>query len=356
MPDMAKKDKDQQDAEQLNADKDAINRLPLANIPLSSGALKGAKLIKNARLETTVELHSDPLSGSLQVSPDKIGDFMKTSPRDQAIIESLAGLNSFDVYSLRSNLKKLGVEVEDEEALELSEDMKDGLSIYSMEFIRPLIERIFGKARADTYTAGGLTGLFRDSDIERAKENLRVMAEKTGIPLGEIPAFLEEYSDVFLSVAYYRYGFESVSPDIERFMIWIHELRTHRDTVASPKAAALCREVEETLRFLSGSLKERLAQFQTGFEKFWGDINRASFQQMRTQIEENHASMGSVLCGVIVKMHLWKKQFPDNNIGGPVTRLKFVTTELEPGLARLRELETEARQRLGLVYVVDAKR
>jgi len=341
------KDKDQT-SDEIPRARDAIDKLPLASMPLTSNALKGARLIKNARMETTVELHNDSLSGSLQVAPESIGDFMQTTPRDQAIINSLASLHSFDVYSLRTNLKKLGVEVEDAEALELSDDMKEGLSIYSMEFVRPLVDKIFGQGRDDLHTAEGLQQIFRDPDMARAKENLKVMAERTGIPLAEIPKFLEEYSDVFLSVAYYRYGFESVGPDVERFLVWLRDLRAHRDTAASPKVAAQCKEVEDAMRFLANSIRERLSQFQTGFETFWKNINRESFLLMRKQIEENHASMGAVLCGLIVKMHLWKKTFPDNNIGGPSTRIKFVLTELEPGLLKLKELEHEARKRLNL--------
>src|ERR1700722_3140737 len=160
---MTKKDKEQT-AEELNAVRDAIDKLPLSSIPLSSNALKGAKLVKNARMETAVELHNDSLSGSLQVAPENIGDFMQTSPRDMEIIKSLAGLHSFDVYSLRTNLKKLGVEVEDAEALELSDDMKEGLSIYSMEFVTPLVEKIFGQGREELHSPEGLKKIFRDTD------------------------------------------------------------------------------------------------------------------------------------------------------------------------------------------------
>lgn len=336
------------DEETARADRDSVDRLPLSSIPLSSNALKNAKLIKNSRMETTVELHNDPLSGSLQVAPENIADFMATTERDQAIIKSLAGLHSFDVYSLRSNLKKLGVEVKDAEELELSDDMKEGLSIYSMEFIQPLVEKIFGQGHDELHTSEGLKRIFRDPDIARAKENLKIMATKTGIPLAEIPKFLEEYSDVFLSVAYYRYGFESIGRDIDRFLLWMGELRAHRDTAASPKSAAQCKQVEDLMRYLSNSIRERLRHFQKGFQTFWADINPASFEQMRLQIEANHASMGSVLCGMIVKMNAWKKAFPDNTSGGPSTRLKFVVTELEPGLAKLKDLEVEARRKLGL--------
>lgn len=342
---MGKKDKN---GKNPSVDKDAIDTLPLTSMPLTSNVLKNAKLVKNARMETAVELHSDPISGSFQISPDAIKDFMQTSPRDQAIISSLAGLHSFDVYSLRTNLKKLGVEVEDADALELSDDIKESLSAYSLQFIRPLVEKIFGKGREDLSSVGDLQAILRDPDITRVKENLRVMSEKTGIPLQDIPQFLKEYSDVFLSVAYYRYSFETVGQDIDRFLFWMHEVRSHRDVASSPKNLAQCKQVEETLRFLSNSIRERLAQFQGSFEKFWTNINNQSFRQMQKQIEENHSSMGSVLCGLVVKMNLWRKEFPDNSVGGPSTRIKFVLTEMDPGLSKLKDMEHEARKRLGM--------
>ncbi len=339
------------DDKNTDADKDSVDRLPLESIPLASGALRGARLVKNARMETSVEIHNDPLSGSLQVSPESIADFMETSPRDQAIINSLAGLQSFDVYSLRGNLKKLGVEVKDADALDLSEDMKEGLSIYSLEFTRPLVEKIFGQGSKNIKTTQGLQAILRDPDMARVKENLKVIAEKTGLQLSDIPKFIEEYSEVFLSVSYYRYSFESVGPDIDRFLFWMCEVRSRREVISSPKTLDQCKEVEEILRFLGNSIRERLLQFQTSFELFWADINKESFGEMRKQIEENHSSMGSVLCGLVVKMNLWKKTFPDNTVGGPATRAKFVVTDMEPGLVRLKELENDARRRLGMPAV-----
>lgn len=330
-----------------NADKDAIDVLPLGSIALASNALKNAKLVKNARLETAIELYNDPLTGSLQITPDTISDFMEASPRDQEIINSLAKLHSFDVYSLRANLKHLGVEVKDADALELSPDMKEKLAAYNLEFIRPLVNQIFGSDREDL-SKGGLTAILRDSDITRVKENLRIIAEKTGIPLTDIPRFLEEYGKVFLSVAYYRYSFETVGPDIDRFFAWMRAVKGLREVATSPKTLNQCKQVEDTMSFINNSIRERLIAFQKSFEVFWKDINRASFLHMRRQIEENHSSMGVVLCGLVVKMTAWKKEFPDNEVGGPATRTKFLVAELEPGLARLRELETAARKKLGL--------
>src|SRR3990172_8262500 len=293
-----------------NIDKDAIYTLPFFSVPFANNTLKGSRLKKNVRMETTVEIYNDALTGSLQVNPNTITDSMEVTPRDQDIINSLAGLQSFDVYSLRANLKRLGVEMTDADALELSDDMKEKLAAHSLGFIRPLIEKIFGHGVADLNRHDVLQNIFRDPDIVRVKENLRVMSSKTGIPLADIPRFFEEYSDVFLSVAYYRYSFENVSNDIDRFLSWVLEARSHRDMVSSLKTIAQCRQAEATLRFLSNSIRERLRLFQTGFEMFWTDINRNSFRILRKQIEENHTSMGAALCGLVVKINSWKKEFP----------------------------------------------
>jgi len=337
--------------EENNTQKDSMDTLPLSEIPFKSKALKNAKLVKNSRMETSVELHSDPLSGSLQIDPKDIADFMEASPQDEEILRKLSELHSFDVYSLRSNLKKLGVEVENEDALELSEDMKEGLSLYSIEFISPLIEKIFGSDREDLKTSEGFKKILRDADINKVKENLKLMAEKTGIPFKEIPTFLEEYSEVFLSVAYYRYSFESIGKDVERFLYWMENIKTNREISLNPKSLMQCKAVEAIVRFILASIRERLAQFHSSFEMFWQNVNKDSFINMRKQIEDNHGTMGSVLCGLIVKMHSWRKQFPNNEVGGPTTRLKFIITEIEPGLENLKNLENDARRSLGLTYL-----
>ncbi len=331
-----------------NPDRDALDTLPLSMIPLTSNTLKNARLIKNSRLETAVELYNDPLAGSLQISPQDIAEQISASERDQEIINQLAGLQSYDVYSLRSSLKKLGIEAVGADALELSDDMKDSLGELSLQFTRPLVEKIFGSGTIDAKDSKALQKVFRDPDLGRVRENLKIMTQATGIPLDEIPKFLEEYSEVFLSVAYYRYSFESTAADAARFILWIDDLKGHRETVGSAQTVSVCKKTEETVKFLVSSVNERLMWFQSGFEKFWANINRASFHQLRHQVEENHGNMGSVLCGLSVKMRGWAHAFPDNNAGSTQKRIKYLMTELDPNLEKLRKMETEARVKLGL--------
>jgi hypothetical protein len=341
---MTDKSKDKE----AGSDLDALDTLSLSMIPLTSNTLKNARLIKNSRLETSVELYNDPIAGSLQIYPADIAEQILASPRDQEIVNQLAALHSYDVYSLRASLKKLGIEGVEIESLELSSGMKESLGEISVQFTRPLIEKIFGSGNIDVNDSQALQKMFRDPDVNRVRENLRIMTQNTGIPLADLPEFLREYSEVFLSVAYYKYSFDSIGPELDRFLVWVKVLREHKDISSSPQTAQSCKKVDEAMLFLVGSIRERLAKFQTSFEKFWSDINKDYFLTLRKQIEENHSSMGSVLCGLGVKMRGWSKDFPDNNVGGPQKRAKYVVTDLEPGIEKLKALETEARKKLGM--------
>lgn len=322
-----------------------MDKLPLAIMPLSSAPLKAAKLVKNSQLETMVELHSDKTSGSLQIRPEDIPtSFPSASADDLAMIAKLSSLRSYDVYSLRSNLAKLGIEV-DKSQLELSEATKERLERSSIEFIRPLIIHLFGDG-SDVSDADALNRLFRDPDVAKVQQRLRMLSERTGIPLSGIPGFLQSYRDIFLSTVYYRDSFDSIAPDLNRFWVWLGELKNYREI--SPAAAASCNHVASHLRNLFTSTRERLNRFKASFETFWRDMNPSSFQRLRAQIEDNHDAMGAVLCGLGVKMRNWSAAFPDNDAGSPATRLSYVTAELEPGLDQLMTVENDARAKLGM--------
>lgn len=337
------------------ADLDSIDVFPLEIMPIKSPTLKKARLIKNARMETALELYNDPISGSLQISPQKLGEmFSEENTKyqdDHQIIQQLAALGSFDVFSLRTIFKKLHLETIPEDALDLSDKMKAELLGQSQKFIRPLIEKVYGVERFAGGEVKDLRDVFRDPNVDLVRENLRIMTQKTGIPLNEIPAFLEEYNDVFLAVAYYNYSLESIHRIVDKFFSWIHQTRTQREIMASPKTMAACEAVEGVLQFINMSLHERLARIQKNFDIFWGDINRTSFIRLREDIASNHQSLGAVLCGLIVKMRAWEKDFPTANSGGPQQRSKFIVSELEPGLERLKTLEQDARRRLGLTEI-----
>ena len=53
-------------------------------------------------------------------------------------------------------------------------------------------------------------------------------------------------------------------------------------------------------------------------------------------------TIGGVLCGLAVKMNLWKHRFARGG-GGPNRRMEFVKSEILPGLSHIKALEQSAR-------------
>ena len=330
------------------SDRDAMDKLPLSIIPLKSTTLKSARLVKTTQLETMVELHSDPKAGSLQIRTlDIPASFPGTSSADQEIITSLADLHSYDVYSLRTNLKRLGIAV-DPAALELSEEMEERLERYSQEFTRPLMSSIFGNEKISVTDILNPKKSMGTSGIAAVQQRLTAMSQKLEVPLVAVPVFLQEYRDLFMSTLYFRDNFESLEPDVHRFWPWLAHLQAQREVTDSIAAIASCRRVAGAVKFLLESTRDRLARFRAGFDEFWGDIGQESFSRLNREIQDNQNSMAAVLCGLSIKLRDWSKTFPDADAASPSVRVKYVMTKLEPGLQNLTSLENDARGKIGM--------
>ena len=59
-------------------------------------------------------------------------------------------------------------------------------------FTRPLISQIYGSDQVEIQDFGDVVKLFRDHDISKALEKLRIMADKLEIKPEEIPKFMED--------------------------------------------------------------------------------------------------------------------------------------------------------------------
>ena len=93
-------------------DRDAIHVLPLSIIPLKTRTLREARLVKNSKLQGTVELFSEGNAGSGQLLPDQLVEFFDFDDdrlQDLDLVNALSALPSYDVYSLRIELRDLGI-------------------------------------------------------------------------------------------------------------------------------------------------------------------------------------------------------------------------------------------------------
>ena len=189
-------------------DKDALHILPLSIVPLKTPGLRRARLVKNARLKGVVELFSGGGSGSGQISPDeltKVFDLRRQGHEsDLIMIKKLSELPSYDVYSLRVGLRKLGIDVDWHQDLRLSSEKAKHLTTYMRRFTGPLIKYIYSGGVIEIRDLSDLIGLFKSPDQEMARVNLIQLSKALNIKIDDLPKFLEDYGDVYLSLAYYK--------------------------------------------------------------------------------------------------------------------------------------------------------
>ena len=60
--------------------------------------------------------------------------------------------------------------------------------------------------------------MFKNPDRRQAMGNLKKYASTLNVALPEIPRFLEDYGDIFLSLAYFKYCFNQIAPYIDVFI------------------------------------------------------------------------------------------------------------------------------------------
>tara|TARA_B100000676_G_scaffold312161_1_gene385057 strand:+ start:3518 stop:4573 length:1056 start_codon:yes stop_codon:yes gene_type:complete len=331
------------------SDMDALHVLPLNIIPFELLGLKRAKLIKNVRLETVIEMFRDASTGSGQVRVEeaaKILGIAEEEPHPDLIkLRSLSDLNSFDVFTLRLELRNAGVALDEHAELKLSKSKNKELTDYMSEFTRPLISQVYSGSNTDITDVNQIIDMFKHPDHGQAAENLRKLATTLNLTIPEIPRFLEDYGDIFLSVAYFKNCFEIIIPIILEFTESMEKLRINPQIKEDKIFINNSLFIENTLNNVTLSITNRFDSFQRHSNEMWNDINAESFSRVKELISSHHSTIGGVLCGLAVKMSMWNELFAARR-GSPQARADFVLHEMLPGIEKIAEVEASAPKSL----------
>ncbi|MCK5166895.1 MAG: hypothetical protein KAQ66_06235, partial [Rhodospirillaceae bacterium] len=321
-------------------DLDSLHVLPLSIIPFESKMLNNARMVKNGRLESMVELFSDQQSGSGQM---KISDAIKElqgraggSRKDVAILRKLGRLSSYDIYSLRVMLREQDIPVNDFAQLKLSPEKSKELGSYMMEFTHPLIMEIYGSDDVNVQNFEDILKLFRNPDVTVARKKLDQMAQRLNIDIMEIPSFMEDYGDIFMSLAYYKKCLAEISPILDNFMHSLKEIRKNWELKSNISLMETCEDLENMFIGLSAHLKRLFDDFDRSSNDFWNDVSAERFREVEALIAGYHTTIGSVLCALSVKTIAWHNLFPSRSVGGPVKRSEFIMTEMRQGTDTIR--------------------
>ncbi len=337
---------EQQHAEdtQFRRDLDSLYVLPLRILPLASNALQRAKMVKDSRLNSAIEIFSDKATGTGLVclddlKPATFGVSRREFKADQAMLTSLGRLNSFDVYSLRICLRELDIEVESDAYLDLSDAQKGELAEYMKAFTMPLIKQVYGTTEVGADGAGDIVKLFSDPDVEVAIQKLRRLSDILNIELHEIPKFLEDFSDIYLSLAYYQQYLDDITPKIIAFIDEMLMLKSNWQLRQDPRLMDACDSLEASLNDLIASVTGRFEAFTRDTEQMWENINAERFRKVEALIKAHHATIGGILCGVGGKMNAWRTAFKDAEAGGPIGRSEVILSDIVPGLDKIVKLD-----------------
>jgi hypothetical protein len=324
-------------------DRDSLNILPLAIVPLTTRGLQRSRMIKNARLNTVIEIFSDDASGSLQLEVDGVPThfgWVDGAPRpDLRILRALKELHSFDVYSLRIQLRSLGIEVSNHDHLKLSAKKTAELNAYMTEFTRPLIRNIYGGDDAEVQEYSDVIALFRSADRARALEKLNRLARKLDVHLEDLPTFLADCGDMFLSLSYYRQCFDEVEPIVAEMFQSIKEMRESFQLKSDRSLMEACDLVEKKIQWLTTTLSKLFGMFDHRLSNMWTNLSADRFREIKDAIERHHTTVGGLLCSLNVKMRAWKKAFPDPEGGGLIKRGEFLISEIKQGLDNIQAIQ-----------------
>jgi hypothetical protein len=329
-----------------DVDRDSLHILPLCILPLSTTGLKHARLIRNARLESVIEFFEGRHTGSGQLDVEGLSmefDWPETPPHpDMVLIRKLAELSSYDVYSLRILLRQQDVEVNDVDALKLSANKRHELNEYMTGFTHPLIMEIYGGVDESIKSFDDVLELFKHPDVKKAREKLQTMADKLGIQIDDLPKFLEDYGDIYLSLSYYRQCLDQITPIIEGFGGALADLRGSMQFKENVNLMNTCDMMESTIHRLEDTINDRFESFKRETQDLWDDISAERFERVEDLIRGSHTFIGGILCALSVKMDAWIKQFPHRRAGGMGKRAEFILSEMKLGIEKIEEIEGEA--------------
>ena len=311
-------------------DRDAIHVLPLGIIPLESSGLGRLKMLKNDEMESVIEVFGGD-SGSGQVKLDSLHlTFPDLSNKDDRILQKLAKLTSYDVFCLRVHLRALGIDVDEDEHLKLSENKQTELRDYMSKFTKRLIVEVFG---ADDQVSDfrDVLALYRNPDKTQAAAKLNQLAESLGVDVHQVPAFLEDYGDIYLSIAYYRECLERVQAGIEDFEVTIRDIRAHPHLGKDRSLTSICDRLLKKAKRLDETARKRFEVFEDYTDKMWENMDTDRFQDFKSVVVSNHTALGAVLCTLSVKMTAWMQKFPHPTSGGMFNRAEFIRVKMQRG-------------------------
>ena len=194
---------------------------------------------------------------------------------------------------------------------------------------------IYGGGAKSVSAMNDILELFNDPDIKTARDNLTKLAKTLDIDIAHIPRFLEDYGDIYLSLAYYQYHLDQLLPMVNQFL---QSLAAIRDSINMRPSGALhktCCDLEKTFTNIASETASILDLFQVRTNDMWENLTANRFYEVRDLIETYQRRIGGMLCALTVKLNSWETAFPRYGNVNLRRQADFVMSEMGHGLDRV---------------------
>ena len=334
------------DARNLEFEKDALHILPLSILPLQTPALREARMLKNVRFESMIEIFNDSEGGSGQVEPSRLArmfDWPEGARHpDGILIAKLSLLQSFDIYSLRIQLRSFQIEVENIDHLRLSPKRRRELDTYLDAFTKPLYDMLQTEDGSDIIDLDDLANSLNRANRAAVLSNLTDMSKRLDIVLPKLPGFLTDFGDVFLSLAYFKDHFDRLLPKIAALLARLLALRDDPACKTNPALLSSVDKVCSDTAAIMSRIAKRMNEFDEHTANMWDNIGEEAFRKVKVLIESNHGAIGGMLCGLHIILQGYQERFP-NGPRQPQELADYVSAYIEPATDRIALIERSAR-------------
>ena len=294
-------------------------------------------MIKNAHMETRIEMFSGQDQGSGQIEIGEIPDHFQGDASlkdDIALLKGLSILPSFDCYTLRRGLRQQGVQIEQDTAFKLSDSKIQELFPLMRRITRPLIKQLYGDGGLDVSDTQTLLELVRNPDQDKVLNRLDEMAATLGVSVARLPNYLEDFGDLYLSLSYFESYFLEIGPKVDQLLVWMQDVAENSHLRNDNYAQKSFIDSGRRVRYLKDNLETRFKNLSEATTLNWDRLDVGMFKTVQSSILKEQIYLATGLCGLAVKIYEWERVFP-NAGGSPDRCLDFVVSELRPGLDNL---------------------
>ena len=201
-------------------------------------------------------------------------------------------------------------------------------------FTKPLFQVIYDKVQ-NTTSIQEIIEMFTNPDVDIARKNLHHLSSVLKVPIREIPTFLENYGDVYLSLAYYQQILDKNFQNLNEFIEEMAGMLKNPIYKDQPGLMAACAITKTVLTDVVTEAANILDIFEKRTFGMWEDISAEKFRDISNLINSYHVRMGGALCIIDVKMRAWAERFPDRERGSMSQRANFIMSDMKCGLEKM---------------------